>query len=355
MKNFKMKLSAVIPMIVLCLSFSNSANSQCNWHIQFFDGFEYTTPCPDILPGLVYTTVPQSYSVHSGLKSLYLNFVNCTTATGQGACVGDTVYRRTITVCPNVPMRISAWYTTTFSGAQSNIQVTITDGNNAVLKNTPSVIAPYSPMWIQYQSGQFTPTTNTIKLIMITNVAGGNGNDLSMDDVKVEQCNKLNVGSDTTVCNNQVITLNPGIFTSYLWNTGATTPTIQASASTSGNSVKYYFVDVVDSNSCTYRDSIKINFTVCSSVNDVNSENYVQIYPNPAQEQLTLVSKQVRANTYFILSDITGRETDRILINQSTQVLFLSNKSNGVYFYKIMTGNDFINAGKITINSNSNN
>ncbi|MBL0046894.1 MAG: T9SS type A sorting domain-containing protein [Bacteroidetes bacterium] len=344
-----------LPFLLLFLlgSFApiQNAKSQCTWHTQFFDGFEYTTPCPDILTGLVYTTVPQAYSVHSGAKSLYLNFVNCTTATGAGACVGDTVYRRTISVCPNVPMRISSWYTTTFSGGQCNMHITITDGNNVVLKNTPSLLAPFSPQWVQYQSGQFTPTTNTIKLIMLTNVAGGNGNDLSMDDILVEQCNHLNVGSDTTVCNTQVITLSPGAFNSYLWNTGSTGASIQASTSISGNSVKYYYVDVVDTNGCTYRDSIKINFTVCSFIPDIGKKT-LQVFPNPANGQLNIVSNFISENTYLIISDVSGRELQKIKIDQISQTIKLHEWSNGTYLYRLIREGELMDAGKIINNRN---
>ncbi len=347
----RIKFQLVFGTLIFCLLFSVTTKGQCTWHTQFFDGFEYTTSCPDILPGLVYTTIPQSYSVHSGIKSLYLNFVNCTTATGAGACVGDTVYRRVISVCPNVPMRISSWYTTTFSGAQCNMQITITDATNTVLKNTPSIVAPYSPQWVQYQSGQFTPTTSTITLIMITNVAGGNGNDLSMDDVLVEQCNKLNVGSDTTVCNNQVLTLNPGNFVSYLWNTGAVTPTIQAAASVSGNSVNYYFVDVVDTSGCSFRDSIKINFTVCSFIDESYAETPVKIVPGYSNQEFIVSIGELNANTFFIVSDISGKETDRIKLHQATQTILLSPKNHGIYFYKIVTDKQIKNAGKISIAS----
>ena len=338
----------------LFFHFINASNAQCTWHTQFFDGFEYSTSCPDILPGLVYTTIPQSYSVHGGLKSLYLNFVNCTTATGAGACVGDTVYRRVISVCPNVPMRISSWYTTTFSGAQCNLQITITDGNNAVLKNTPSIIAPFSPQWVQYQSGQFTPSTNTIVLIMITNVAGGNGNDLSMDDVLVEQCNHLNVGSDTTVCNTQVITLNPGTFNSYLWNTGSINSSIQASTTVTGNSVKYYFVDVVDTNGCTYRDSIKINFTVCSFIKNENKDGSVKLFPNPSNDQLKISTEKFTGNLFFTLNDVTGRQVLKIQIENSLQNISLTDFGNGVYFYSLINESKIVDTGKLIINGHTN-
>lgn len=346
----QIKKSFLIYFSLILSFFTINSKAQCTWHTQFFDGFEYTTACPDILPGLVYTTIPQSYSVHSGLKSLYLNFVNCTA--GTGACIGDTVYKRSISVCPNVPMRISSWYTTTFSGTQCNMHIIIADANNAVLKDKPSLLAPHSPSWIQYQSGQFTPTTNSIYLIMITNVAGGNGNDLSMDDILVEQCNHSNIGSDTTVCNSQVLTLNPGNFSSYLWNTGSTSPSIQASTSTSGNSVKYYYVDVVDTNGCTYRDSIKINFTVCSFVNAMSKKSVLHIYPNPAANDLIVVSDDWKPETYFFLSDIGGREIMKAKIETDHQKISLINLNNGVYFYKILLNGAMMDAGKLSISKN---
>ena len=55
----------------------NKAICQCNWRSQLSDGFEYTTACPYVISGTVYTNIPQTYSVHSGMRSLYLNFVDC--------------------------------------------------------------------------------------------------------------------------------------------------------------------------------------------------------------------------------------------------------------------------------------
>ena len=104
------------------------------------------------------------------------------------------------------------------------MRMLILDANNNVLVNTANILAPYSPSWILYQSGSFNPTTSTIKFVMITNVDGGNGNDLSMDDFLVEQCYPVIFGNDTTICNTQTVTLNAGSgYASYLWNNGATT------------------------------------------------------------------------------------------------------------------------------------
>jgi hypothetical protein len=173
-------------IMLLLLLASVSGNAQCNWTPVLSDGFEYSTACPDIIPGTTIHTIPQAYAVHSGSKSLYLNFVNCTT--GVGTCPGDTVYVRTFEVCKNMPLRFTTYLTTSFSGLQCNVRIVIVDGNNVVLNDQPGIQPPYAPSWSQYNSGSVTPTTTSVKFIMITNVGGANGNDLSMDDFFLEKC-----------------------------------------------------------------------------------------------------------------------------------------------------------------------
>jgi hypothetical protein len=70
------------------------------------------------------------------------------------------------------------------------------------------------------------------------------------------------LGPDTTVCNGLSVTLSTGINgASYLWSTGATTPTI--TVSTSGP----YAVVVTDSIGCTGRDTLQLFSTVTPDPN----------------------------------------------------------------------------------------
>ncbi len=165
---------------------SNHSFGQCTWSTALVDGFEYQTACPYLVPGTTIHTVPQIFSVHSGTYSLYLNFVNCTPPTGT--CAGAKVFERPFVVCPNMPLRFSTWLTTSFSGNQCNVQIKISDANGTVLNNQTNIPAPYSPAWVQYQSGIVVPITDTIYFTMYTNAGGGNGNDLSMDDFLMEKC-----------------------------------------------------------------------------------------------------------------------------------------------------------------------
>ncbi|MBL0051856.1 MAG: hypothetical protein IPP29_10280 [Bacteroidetes bacterium] len=101
-------LTVLLTIISICLlSINQNANSQCKWQQKLYDGYEYSTTVPDLIPGTTIQTTPQSFAVHTGTKSLYMNFIN--TLPG-----GSLVYDRTITVCANVPIQISAWLTTSF-------------------------------------------------------------------------------------------------------------------------------------------------------------------------------------------------------------------------------------------------
>ena len=190
---------------ILCLSLSllfpfSNTQAQCTWQPILTDGFEYTTTIPDIVMGTTYQSTPQSYSVHGGNYSMYMNFIDC--AGGTGTCAGAKVYERSLTVCENMPVRINMWLTTTFNAPQSNMKMVIRDGNGLVLDSTNSVIASLSPTWTQYISGSVTSSTPTLTFTMYANIDGGNGNDLSVDDFKLEKCATVSSTRAFSVCAN---------------------------------------------------------------------------------------------------------------------------------------------------------
>ena len=190
---------------ILCLSLSllfpfSNTQAQCTWQPILTDGFEYTTTIPDLVLGTTYQSTPQSYSVHGGNYSMYMNFIDC--AGGAGTCAGAKVYERSLTVCENMPVRINMWLTTTFNAPQSNMKMVIRDGNGLVLDSTNSVIASLSPTWTQYISGSVTSSTPTLTFTMYANIDGGNGNDLSVDDFKLEKCATVSSTRAFSVCAN---------------------------------------------------------------------------------------------------------------------------------------------------------
>jgi hypothetical protein len=340
-------------LIILISLFTCKINAQCTWKPHLSDGFEYQTACPDVLPGTVYTSIPQSYAVHTGSTALYLNFVNC--GGGSGTCAGDTVYIREMAVCPNFEHRISAYYTTTFSGAQCDMMLVITDANLNVLTTTSSLLAPYSPTWINYQSAAFTPPTPTIKFIMITNIDGQNGNDLSMDDFLLEDCLYYNIGADTTLCINQTFNVNAGGgYASYLWNTGSTNQSITVATLNGGLNAANYIVQVTDSNGCMFSDTIKVTFDPCAAINEINPVESFHVYYDQVLDHLTIDQTGSVQSSTFILSDAAGKTVKRISFSNKKFDLSLAGIQTGIYFYRVEQNNKIVNRGKLFKTSGNN-
>jgi len=60
------------------------------------------------------------------------------------------------------------------------------------------------------------------------------------------------LGPDTSICEGNTVTLDPGSYVSYLWNTGATTSAITV------NSTGEYWVEVINNNGCVARDTVNV-------------------------------------------------------------------------------------------------
>ncbi|MBL4706775.1 MAG: hypothetical protein JKY54_19755, partial [Flavobacteriales bacterium] len=143
-----------------------------------YDSFEYTTTIPGIVPGATYHTVPKSYSVRTGASSVYMNFQNG---------YSGLAYERDYNTCIGQTYRLSAWLNNTFGGPPDNdMQVTVYDGTGTIIYQVANLMV--GAAWTQYNTGQFLATTTTIRFEIITNMLGGPGNDVSMDDLLLERC-----------------------------------------------------------------------------------------------------------------------------------------------------------------------
>ena len=154
-----------------------------------YDSFEYGTTIPDIIPGATFHTTPQNWAVRTGGSSVYMNFQN-----GYQGVAYDRVYD----VCIGQTYQFSAWFSNTWGGTPDvDLQLTVYDGAGGVIYQVANLIV--GGPWVQFNTGQFTATTTTIRFEVVTNIAGGVGNnDCSMDDLVLERCsmpmNNANAG-----------------------------------------------------------------------------------------------------------------------------------------------------------------
>jgi hypothetical protein len=427
-----LRLRTLLLAVTTLLAAPFSTFAQCTrFETVTYDGFEYTTICPDIVPGMVIHNTPQTFGVRTGTYALYLNMIDC--IGGVGTCAGDSVYIRTVACCPNQPIRFRWWMKTVFTGTLSDIRVVLTDGNDNILADVPSTVAPFGS-WLQFTSPAVIPGTFVVKLKIYTNINGQNGNDLGIDDMYIERCANSslsavtacsnatsldlfasipgtpvttgtwagptvlgntyqgtysvgsntpgyyiytstpygigglclavndsvnvtsgitpqpNLGNDTTACVNQAFQLNPGISgpgLTYLWSTFATTATVNAFSGSATQTT--YSVTVSSTNGCVGRDSIRLTFQVCSGLNETDRSDEVSIYPNPAQNVVTVqLPGDIQHPCLLTILSIDGKEVLRQEIDNYGQVQ-LPELTNGVYLYSITDNQQFSARGKITV------
>ena len=346
-KNLSNYIFATTLIVLSCVV--NQSQAQCTWHQELFDSYEYQTPCPDIIPGTVYGSTPANWAVYSGNYALYMNFVNCNG--GTGTCAGDTIYRRVFEVCPNMPNRVTAMLTTTFSGLQCDVKILLLDAGGNVLSNTPSIVADYAPLWSTYQAA-FISSTPTITFILITNTDGSQGgNDLSMDDFRVENCYSLSLGSDTTICSFETLLLDPGSgFSSYLWNDNSINQTLTAFAPGGGDTTMTYFVQVINSVSCVLiSDTISIAFETCDGIAEWNENDNYSIFVDHGSMSMIVHALQFHEGLRCSLYDASGKEIIHSILDMREQRIVLPTLQAGIYFCTISDGKKVVHAKKLMI------
>jgi hypothetical protein len=148
-------------------------------------------------------------------------------------------------------------------------------------------------------------------------------------EVKVFPLPVPNLGSDSV--NTDSITLYPGVFASYLWSTGDTTPTIVVLNPTG----QTYWVTVKDSNSCSATDSIYVYYV---SIGDIISGVTARLYPNPTRDVATIEFSQPVPVKEWSLFDASGRMVDNHKLSGKTKTFKVSvaTLQRGTYFLKLI-------------------
>ena len=109
--------------------------------------------------------------------------------------------------------------------------------------------------------------------------------------VKVKPLPVVDLGADTSICHNHLLTLNAGNpdAQSWIWSTGETTQTITVDSSAAGiGGTRVISVVVTGSNGCHASDTISVYFEDCSGLTENSRNHGITIFPNPNNGQFTL-------------------------------------------------------------------
>jgi hypothetical protein len=213
---------------------------------------------------------------------------------------------------------------------------TICSGSNLTI-NAGAGFAAYN--WNTGATSQ-TISVNTANTytVTVTNNDGCEASDTVV--VSVNPSPIVNLGSDTTICNNQNLTLNAGAgFVSYSWTPSGNTPSITV---TGANTVNTYTVTVTDNNGCSNTDTIVVTFNTCAGDKEEEMNNYISLYPNPNNGTFFVDVISQSNSVELNLVDLTGKVIYSEIVNSGNitrKQLDLQSQPAGIYLLVIKSDN----------------
>jgi hypothetical protein len=233
--------------------------------------------------------------------------------------------------------------------------VTICQGQSTTLTALGALNYSWSPAVGLSSTTGATVIANSLKT-RIYEVIGTDQNGCSgIANVTVTVVSRpnVNLGSDLSVCRGTIVLLDAGINgTTYLWNTGQTTQTINV------NTGGAYAVTVSTQNGCSASDTVNVIFKRCrdNSVtalrgksgdlyeNPTNEESNIivrdiKIYPNPARTHITIDNGNFELmNGYTVrIYNALGQTVFTQAVNQQQFFIDLSTwTGNGLYYLNLI-------------------
>lgn len=195
-----------------------------------------------------------------------------------------------------------------------------------------------------WNNGDQTQTT-TVNSAGTYSVTITNNDGCAASDSIVVTVNALpvvNLGNDTTVCNNQNITLDAGAgFASYTWTPSGNTQTITV---TGANTVTTYTVTVIDNNGCSNTDAIVVTYSSCVGMDD-NSNKFrkLEIYPNPTNGNFIINFGEILSDTELNILDMNGKLVYSEVISKNASTIKQVNIEKlpaGIYILSIRSNNE---------------
>lgn len=141
----------------------------------------------------------------------------------------------------------------------------------------------------------------------------------------------INIGPDLQICPAAPFTLNAaqGIFNSFYWNTGASTPSITSTQP------GLFWVTANDTNGCAATDSVLVDF--CTAIPTQTQPEFVQFLSAHSKElHVNLLTSLQPEATSFNIYSIEGRLVKTGLLAEGQNIVSLPELSNGLYICKVM-------------------
>jgi hypothetical protein len=207
-------------------------------------------------------------------------------------------------------------------------------GNSLILEPPPVFI---SYLWINGSTLPYLIVTDEgLYFVTVVDVHGCIGSDSIYVDFTADV---LELGNDTTICELDTLMLNAGDhYVSYEWQDGSTEQYLSVSGSVYGVGFHEFSVTVLDTNNCQYQDTVMVYICEHFGIGETDG-NSIQLYPNPAENSITLnlsgFQDEINSITIFnIFGEPVFRQKGVQAFPEKVYRLNVDHLNAGVYFLK---------------------
>ncbi|WP_317898777.1 T9SS type A sorting domain-containing protein [Aurantibacillus circumpalustris] len=188
------------------------------------------------------------------------------------------------------------------------------------------------------------PTASTSYSVLGTNVYGCIKQ--AIYNVTVNISPTITASYQSEICQGEMATLSASGAVSYVWTSNSSYLPVNP-AIVSPNISTIYTVTGTDNNGCTAKAVAVIQVDPCVGIKQTNPlSNTIKVYPNPASTEFNIELGKGSIQNIEV-TDIAGRIIMKVNSGQVKTTLDISSLSKGVYYVKIQTNENSIEAIKM--------
>jgi len=146
----------------------------------------------------------------------------------------------------------------------------------------------------------------------------------------------VNLGSDTSICAHESISLDAGTFSVYNWSTGGSSQFEVIDSTGTGVNSTDVWVTVEDQYGCEASDTITITFADCTGIEEEVLS--LSVYPNPSKDVFFVNAQELNEEMHIEVMNIEGRLVKQLVTSAITTKIDLSDQQPGAYFIRLQIG-----------------
>ena len=242
------------------------------------------------------------------------------------------------------------------NGCEGSGEIVITTAANPILDLGPDLVSicdgdsvsfdagiHSSYNWSSNESSQsITAFTEGLYSVVVTNSDNCEATDgllLEVYDLPV-----INWPGSLALCADTSITLDAGVFASYVWSDNSTDQTLTLDANTLSIGDNTITLSVADSNTCSTIASLILTLVDCDTIQTGIKDNALDpnliYYPNPCNDLLNIEFSSLKQNIQLSVFDLNGsaqleKHYENTLFIQAS----INNLSPGIYIVQLTSAN----------------